>query len=93
MPSISVALKLNTAMEPSEETAYYNVRLGPAIGQQRAMPTRIENIPAAIHDVQLKYICSVVALGADDRALSIRWQTKAPRPLIVAKDAIMGRES
>ncbi|KAI0777359.1 WD40 repeat-like protein [Trametes elegans] len=30
-------------------------------------------------------ICSVVALGADDRAVSV-WQTKAPRPLIVAKD-------
>ena len=30
-------------------------------------------------------ICSVVALGADDRAVSV-WQTKAPRPLVVAKD-------
>lgn len=31
-------------------------------------------------------ICSVVALGADDLSVSI-WQTKSPRPLIVAKDA------
>ncbi|TBU58340.1 WD40 repeat-like protein [Dichomitus squalens] len=30
-------------------------------------------------------ICSVVALGADDRAVSV-WQTKAPRPMVVAKD-------
>lgn len=30
-------------------------------------------------------ICSVVALGADDRSLSI-WQTKSARPLIVAKE-------
>ncbi|OCH87135.1 WD40 repeat-like protein [Obba rivulosa] len=30
-------------------------------------------------------ICSVVALGADDRAVSI-WQTKSARPLIVAKE-------
>jgi protein HIRA/HIR1 len=29
-------------------------------------------------------ICSVVALGADDRSISV-WQTKCPRPLIVAK--------
>ncbi|KAG8949834.1 HIR complex subunit [Tulasnella sp. 419] len=31
-------------------------------------------------------ICSVVALGADDMAVSI-WQTKSPRPLLVAKEA------
>ncbi|KAJ7138434.1 histone transcription regulator 1 [Mycena crocata] len=30
-------------------------------------------------------ICSVVALGADDRSVSI-WQTKSARPLIVAKE-------
>ncbi|OSX63696.1 hypothetical protein POSPLADRAFT_1065767 [Postia placenta MAD-698-R-SB12] len=30
-------------------------------------------------------ICSVVALGADDRAVSV-WQTKSARPLIVAKE-------
>ncbi|KAM6492560.1 histone transcription regulator 1 [Amanita muscaria] len=30
-------------------------------------------------------ICSVVALGADDRSISI-WQTKSARPLIVAKE-------
>ncbi|KAH9941116.1 WD40 repeat-like protein [Epithele typhae] len=36
--------------------------------------------PIAAHN-----ICSVVALGADDRAVSV-WQTKAPRPLVVAKD-------
>ncbi|KAI0084762.1 WD40 repeat-like protein [Irpex rosettiformis] len=30
-------------------------------------------------------ICSVVALGADDRSVSV-WQTKSARPLIVAKD-------
>ncbi|RDX54814.1 WD40 repeat-like protein [Lentinus brumalis] len=36
--------------------------------------------PVAAHN-----ICSVVALGADDRAVSV-WQTKAPRPLVVAKD-------
>ncbi|KAG8988475.1 HIR complex subunit [Tulasnella sp. JGI-2019a] len=37
-------------------------------------------------DVTSTNICSVVALGADDLSLSI-WQTKSPRPLIVAKDA------
>ena len=31
-------------------------------------------------------ICSVVALGADDRSISV-WQTKSARPLIVAKEA------
>lgn len=31
-------------------------------------------------------MCSVVALGADDLALSV-WQTKSPRPLVVAKEA------
>lgn len=30
-------------------------------------------------------ICSVVALGADDRSVSV-WQTKSARPLIVAKE-------
>lgn len=30
-------------------------------------------------------ICSVVALGADDRSISV-WQTKSARPLIVAKE-------
>lgn len=30
-------------------------------------------------------ICSVVALGADDRSVSI-WQTKSARPIIVAKE-------
>ncbi|KAI0682933.1 WD40 repeat-like protein [Cytidiella melzeri] len=30
-------------------------------------------------------ICSVVALGADDRSVSV-WQTKSARPLVVAKD-------
>ncbi|KAF5364609.1 hypothetical protein D9758_005563 [Tetrapyrgos nigripes] len=30
-------------------------------------------------------ICSVVALGADDRSVSV-WQTKSTRPLIVAKE-------
>ncbi|KZT08028.1 WD40 repeat-like protein [Laetiporus sulphureus 93-53] len=30
-------------------------------------------------------ICSVVALGADDRAVSV-WQTKSARPMIVAKE-------
>ncbi len=30
-------------------------------------------------------ICSVVALGADDRSVSI-WQTKSARPLVVAKE-------
>ncbi|KAG8894286.1 HIR complex subunit [Tulasnella sp. 408] len=36
-------------------------------------------------DVQSANICSVVALGADDLSVSI-WQTKSPRPLIVARD-------
>ncbi len=36
--------------------------------------------------VQSTNICSVVALGADDLSISI-WQTKSPRPLIVARDA------
>ncbi|KAF8217778.1 histone transcription regulator 1 [Mycena galopus ATCC 62051] len=35
--------------------------------------------------VQTSNICSVVALGADDRSVSI-WQTKSARPLIVAKE-------
>lgn len=30
-------------------------------------------------------ICSVVALGADDRSVSV-WQTKSARPLVVAKE-------
>ena len=30
-------------------------------------------------------ICSVVALGADDRSISV-WQTKSARPVIVAKE-------
>jgi len=30
-------------------------------------------------------ICSVVALGADDRSVSV-WQTKSARPLIVARE-------
>lgn len=30
-------------------------------------------------------ICSVVALGGDDRSVSV-WQTKSARPLIVAKE-------
>lgn len=41
---------------------------------------RDTNQPITAHN-----ICSVVALGADDRAVSV-WQTKAPRPLVVAKD-------
>ena len=39
-----------------------------------------------IGDLESTNICSVVALGADDLSISI-WQTKSPRPLIVAKDA------
>ena len=35
-------------------------------------------------------ICSVVALGADDRSVSI-WQTKSARPIIVAKE-VFGRQ-
>ncbi|KAG6890029.1 hypothetical protein C0992_003252 [Termitomyces sp. T32_za158] len=35
--------------------------------------------------VSTSNICSVVALGADDRSVSI-WQTKSARPLIVAKE-------
>lgn len=35
-------------------------------------------------------ICSVVALGADDLSISI-WQTKSPRPLLVAKDVFEGQ--
>ncbi|TFK61306.1 histone transcription regulator 1 [Pluteus cervinus] len=35
--------------------------------------------------VQTANICSVVALGADDRSVSV-WQTKSARPLIVAKE-------
>lgn len=30
-------------------------------------------------------ICSVAALGADDRSVSV-WQTKSARPLVVAKE-------
>lgn len=30
-------------------------------------------------------ICSVVALGADDRSVSV-WATKSARPLVVAKE-------
>jgi protein HIRA/HIR1 len=40
---------------------------------------REEGLPAVTNN-----ICSVVALGADDRSVSV-WQTKAPRPVIVAK--------
>ncbi|TCD68876.1 HIR complex subunit [Steccherinum ochraceum] len=36
-------------------------------------------------DVVASNICSVVALGADDRSISV-WQTKSARPLIVAKE-------
>ncbi|THH30555.1 hypothetical protein EUX98_g3630 [Antrodiella citrinella] len=36
-------------------------------------------------DVVASNICSVVALGADDRSISV-WQTKCARPLIVAKE-------
>ncbi len=39
--------------------------------------------PAA--PVATSNICSVVALGADDRSVSI-WQTKSARPIIVAKE-------
>ncbi|KAJ3747975.1 histone transcription regulator 1 [Lentinula detonsa] len=39
--------------------------------------------PAA--PVATSNICSVVALGADDRSVSV-WQTKSARPLIVAKE-------
>ncbi|KAF6744880.1 transcription corepressor [Ephemerocybe angulata] len=39
--------------------------------------------PAA--PVSTSNICSVVALGADDRSVSV-WQTKSARPLIVAKE-------
>ncbi|KAF8956290.1 histone transcription regulator 1 [Flammula alnicola] len=39
--------------------------------------------PAA--PISTSNICSVVALGADDRSVSV-WQTKSARPLIVAKD-------
>ncbi|KAF4616734.1 hypothetical protein D9613_008669 [Agrocybe pediades] len=35
--------------------------------------------------VSTSNICSVVALGADDRSVSV-WQTKSARPLIVAKE-------
>ncbi|CAL1708640.1 unnamed protein product [Somion occarium] len=35
--------------------------------------------------VMASNICSVVALGADDRSVSV-WQTKSARPLIVAKE-------
>lgn len=35
--------------------------------------------------VMASNICSVVALGGDDRAVSV-WQTKSARPLIVAKE-------
>ncbi|KDQ60101.1 hypothetical protein JAAARDRAFT_125533 [Jaapia argillacea MUCL 33604] len=35
--------------------------------------------------VQTSNICSVVALGSDDRSVSV-WQTKSARPLIVAKE-------
>lgn len=41
-------------------------------------------------DIQSTNICSVVALGADDLSISI-WQTKSPRPLLVAKDAFEGQ--
>ncbi|KAG8875668.1 HIR complex subunit, partial [Tulasnella sp. 331] len=41
-------------------------------------------------DVTPTNICSVVALGADDLSISV-WQTKSPRPLIVAKDAFDGQ--
>lgn len=37
------------------------------------------------HAIVASNICSVVALGADDRSVSV-WQTKSARPLIVAKD-------
>ncbi|KAH9943529.1 WD40-repeat-containing domain protein [Amylocystis lapponica] len=37
------------------------------------------------HPVVASNICSVVALGADDRAVSV-WQTKSARPIIVAKE-------
>ncbi|KZT28062.1 WD40 repeat-like protein [Neolentinus lepideus HHB14362 ss-1] len=37
-------------------------------------------------EVKTSNICSVVALGADDRSVSV-WQTKSARPLIVAKEA------
>jgi protein HIRA/HIR1 len=36
-------------------------------------------------EVATANICSVVALGADDRSVSI-WQTKSARPIIVAKE-------
>ncbi|KAF8882180.1 WD40-repeat-containing domain protein [Gymnopilus junonius] len=39
--------------------------------------------PAA--PISTSNICSVVALGADDRSVSV-WQTKSARPLIVAKE-------
>lgn len=37
-------------------------------------------------EVKTSNICSVVALGADDRSVSV-WQTKSARPIIVAKEA------
>jgi len=37
------------------------------------------------HPVITSNICSVVALGADDRSVSV-WQTKSARPIIVAKE-------
>ncbi|KAF9239305.1 histone transcription regulator 1 [Melanogaster broomeanus] len=55
------------------------------VGHENTVEVAVSHNPLHVLGGNNSNICSVVALGADDRSISI-WQTKSARPLIVARE-------